>query len=123
MSDPEGIHAFINARIKPAKESLSPRFALAFQQLREDSIQKYRLRYVLAKLTQYVDEQAWGSVAPHNDLETFINNKVDIEHVLPQTPSNEIIEEFDKTGVIEEYIRYFGNLTLVEKTIDCSIGN
>ena len=122
VCDRQELEEFIAKRIRPAKENLSPRFNLALQEFGEKSTQKYRLRYILAKLTQYINESAWGSTAPHNDLKTFINNKVDIEHILPQNPSK-VVEAFDKSEAIEYYTRCLGNLTLVEKTIDCSIGN
>ena len=81
------------------------------------------MRYILAKVTQFVDERAWGSVQPHDDLNTFVNNKVDVEHILPQKPSCQVVEAFDKADAIKDYTHRFGNLTLVEKTINCSVGN
>ena len=123
VRDRAGFEAFIDARIRPAKDNLSSRFNLALQDFTEGSIQKYRMRYILAKVTQFVDERAWGSVQPHDDLNTFVNNKVDVEHILPQKPSCQVVEAFDKADAIKDYTHRFGNLTLVEKTINCSVGN
>ena len=71
VSDDVGLKNFIEARIRPAKDSLASRFDLALRDFGEGSIQKYRMRYILAKLTQYVEEQAWGSIEPQNNLATF----------------------------------------------------
>lgn len=119
-SDLEG---FLLQRIQPAKEALASRFDLALQGLHEQALQKYRLRYVLAKLTQYVDERAWGSEAHITDLGHYISSRVDIEHILPQTPTPDVLKQFDRPDEIMLYIRKLGNLTLAEKTINCSVGN
>lgn len=114
------LEAFIATNFTPAKQNLSTRFDLAFQELTESSIQKYRMRYVLGKLAQYVNEQAYGMT--EMDLGKFVNQR-DVEHILPQTPTAEIVNAFDKPEEIQEYIRRLGNMTLLENSIDSSIGN
>jgi len=123
VSDEESLQQFLQAHLVPAKTNLATRFGLAFAELCSWSLQKYRLRYVLAKLTQYVNEQAWGSTGAQVDLGNFIHRKAEIEHILPQTPSAEVLSAFDRPDEIEEYVYRLGNLTLVEKTINCSVGN
>ena len=123
VHDQQELNVFIAQRFIPAKQAFAARFALAFNELSEWSLQKYRIRYVLAKLTQYINELAWGSSGVQADLRTFISNEIDIEHILPQTPSQEVLQAFDKSNEIEDYIYSLGNLSLVEKTINCSVGN
>ena len=124
IHDQVGLEAFIDSRIRPAKERLSPRFALALKEFGEGSTQKYRMRYILAKITQHVNELAWGNSKPsYKDLKMFINSKVHIEHILPQQPSSEVIEEFDEIEAIKYYTYILGNLTLVEEPINLSVGN
>lgn len=112
---------FLSANFRVAKENLSPRYKLAFEQLREDSIQKYRMRYVLGKLTQFVDEQAYGNLDA--GISHYINSKVDVEHILPQNPLAQVVANFDKPEEIQSYIQRLGNLTLLEKSINSSVGN
>ncbi|MCB9006099.1 MAG: DUF262 domain-containing protein [Ardenticatenaceae bacterium] len=112
---------FINTTIKPANHNLASRYQLAFEQLHEGAIQKYRMRYVLGKLTQYVNEQAYGHT--EEELNKFINRLVDVEHILPKTPSAEVMAEFDKPDEIYDYIHRLGNLTLLERSINSSVGN
>ena len=114
------LDAFIANRINPAKESLAARYELAFQQLRESSIQKYRMRYILGKMTQYVNEMAYGS--SEANLGQFIQSR-DVEHILPQTPTPQIIAAFDKPDEIYDYISRLGNMTLLEDAINRSIRN
>ncbi len=123
VHDQQELNVFIARRFIPAKEDFAARFTLAFNELSEWSLQKYRIRYVLAKFTQYINELAWGSSGVQADLRTFISNEIDIEHILPQTPSQEVLQAFDKKDEINDFINALGNLTLVEKTINCSIGN
>lgn len=125
VKDITGLRDFVGKRFTPAKEALAQRFQLAFEELREDSIQKYRMRYVLGKLAQYVNEQAYDrkEKTEATRLETFINSKVHVEHILPQTPSLKVLEEFDLTEEILDWIPRLGNLTLAEEAINESLGN
>lgn len=123
ITDKAELDSFIAKRIQPAKEAFAARFKLAFRALDEQSLQKYRLRYVLAKLAQWVDEQAWGSDSRYSNLANYISNKIDVEHILPQTPSPEVIAAFDMPDAIPAYVHRLGNLTLVEKSINCAVGN
>ncbi|MEH2421046.1 MAG: HNH endonuclease family protein [Nostoc sp.] len=56
------------------------------------------------------------------NLNTFIQNKIEIEHILPQKPEQAIVDSFDKPNEITKYISRLGNLTLLEKTINASTG-
>lgn len=114
--------AFIETYFRPAKENLATRYELAFQELRESSIQKYRMRYILGKMTQYIDELAYG--ATEIDLGKFVNSR-DVEHILSQTPTAEALAAFDRSEPeeIEDYIHQLGNMTLLEDAINRSIRN
>jgi hypothetical protein len=111
---------FIAKNISPGKNRLAKRFELAFQELRASGIQKFRLRYVLGKLTQYVNEQAYGET--ETELGRFIEAR-DVEHILPQTPTSEVVDSFDRPEDIDSYIERLGNLTLLEFSINRHLGN
>ena len=80
------------------------------------------MRYILGKLTQYVEERAWGSSADHR-LERYVDRSVHVEHIQAQTPTNEIRGAFDKPDEYDEYVGMLGNLTLLESTINSSVSN
>ncbi len=122
VQDTEGLKAFLDKYFKPDLTSRSNAFDFAFRELSQARIQQYRLRYILAKLTQYVEEQAWGNPA-HTQLNQYVNNAVHIEHILPQTPTADVRTAFDKTAEYFRYMQKLGNLTLLEKTINTSISN
>jgi len=114
---------FMETRFGPGKQALAARFRLALRGLDETAIQKYRMRYLLGKLTQYVNEQAYGSGQGEAELAAFINNRVHVEHILPQTPSAAAMAEFDRPDDHKEYVPRLGNLALAEQAINISLGN
>ena len=116
------LREFLQEHFRPEKERLAARFEQAMLQLREDSLQKYRLRYVLAKVTQHVNEEAFGAET-EGDLDGFLDGTNHIEHILPQTPSEAVLKEFDRRDDAEEFAGWLGNLVLAEETINCSLGN
>jgi len=113
---------FIFEEIGVEKQKLAEKFLLAFRRLDEDSVRKKVLQYILAKLTQYIDELAYGEIEAHTNLKNYINKTVEIEHILPQ--NYELVKSsFDKQEQIYKYVKYLGNLTLIEKPINTSIKN
>lgn len=121
-SDEEAVDDFIRQRFTSDLESRRANFDFAFQELRQSRIQHYRMRYILAKLTQYIEQQAWSNPA-HVSLDQYIAQTVEVEHILPQTPNQEVTDTFDRVDQYEEYVEQMGNLTLLEKTINTSVSN
>ncbi len=116
------LEAFIDLYITPDLAYRSKNFDFALIELDQGRIQQYRMRYILAKLTQFVQEQAWQNDADAR-LEAFVDKSVHIEHILPTSPSPELRSAFDKAEEYDRYSRKLGNLTLLEKTINTSIAN
>lgn len=117
LSNWNDLQGFIARHILPGKERVSGRFELAFRQLNVTSVKPSQLRYILGKLTQYIDEQAWGSGGGIDDLMNYIR-KLEIEYILPINPSLEVQKSFDKNRhLMEVYAKQLGNLTLLEKSI------
>ena len=116
----DDLEAFVSKRLVPAKMELAARFDDALQRLHSGLVQQYRLRYVLAKLTQYVDQRAYGETEGTNWLTRYTGFQ--IEHIFPQQPSEKASAEFgvsDDPNVAER----LGNLVLVEGSINASLGN
>mgnify|MGYP000055982382 CR=1 FL=1 len=103
-------------------ENHADRFDFAFRELSQDRIQQYRLRYILAKLTQHIEEQAWGNPA-HGRLDHYLTTNVEVEHILPLNPRPEVRASFDKPEEYSNYTGRLGNLTLLEKTINSAVSN
>lgn len=110
---------FIEEHVYPEQKKLSELFELAFRQLNESSVQKKTMKYILAKITQHIDEEAYGCEA-HAELKNYINKQVTIEHILSQKTSKTTKNMFDKPNEIDRYIQYIGNLTLLEASLNKS---
>ena len=118
----QDLQAFVSRCFIPDMQSHSDRFDFAFREMGQDRIQQYRIRYILAKLTQRVEEEAWGNPT-YGRLDHYITNKVEIEHILPSNPRLDVRAAFDKPAEYAAHTGRLGNLTLLEKTINCSVSN
>ena len=122
ITDKVDLEAFIAQRFVSAKAELSTRFDDALRRLYVGSVQQYRLRYILAKLAQYIDLRAYGATEGTKWLSRYTGGGFEIEHVFPQQPSKEAAAEF---GAFEDQdiADRLGNLVLVEKSINASLSN
>lgn len=122
VKNKQQLKEFVDTYFRPEKERLASRFNQAMLNLTEYALQKYRLRYVLAKLTQFVNEQALGSEATAT-LSYFLDGANHIEHILPQHPSEAALSEFDLPDEAGDWCVWLGNMTLAEEPINISLGN
>ena len=87
------------------------------------SMQQYRTRYLLSKLTQHVDMAYKGLKTPGLLKEYTV---LEIEHILPQTPEVALRDDFTQKNPDKDYDVYkqrLGNLTLLEKPLNIVAGN
>jgi len=119
VRDEAGLSAFVERNFVPDLAGRATAFEFALGQLSEHRIQQYRLRYILAKLSQFIDESAWATIFP---LDRYYNS-VQIEHILPQNPTEEARTSFDKSDEYDAFKVMLGNLTLLEKGINASVSN
>lgn len=118
----EALQLFLRQRIEPTKAALSGRFDDAFKRMSADELQVYRLRYILAKLNQHVEISAYGETEGTRWLKNYVANEFQIEHIHPQKPCQEALDEFGM-ATDPAIINRLGNLVLVEKPINASLGN
>jgi hypothetical protein len=116
------LDAFIEKYFVEDMASRAERFEFAFRELSQSLIQQYRVRYILAKLTQYIEENAWGNPG-HGHLDHYVARNVEIEHILPSNPRFDVRAAFDNVEKYDEYTGRLGNLTLLERTINASVSN
>jgi len=116
--------SFAQLTFRKRREELSARFHREFAALDGGSLRQYQLRYILGKLTQYVDLMAYGqSSQSHIWLARYCDGaNVHIEHILPQSPDDEVHEEFGEGAEDRSLLWSIGNLALAEKSINTSLG-
>lgn len=123
VNDETDLDKFIEKYIEDEKRKKRDSFIYHLSTLTQQNIQQYRIRYILAKLSQSLDERAWGSTPVYTSLQTYINKDVELEHILPRSPSDTVKKAFDKQDEYQDYVVKLGNLTLLEKSINASISN
>jgi hypothetical protein len=88
-----------------------------------DSMQQYRTRYLLSKLTQFVDMAYNGQKTP-GPLSEYAT--LEIEHILPDNPEPSLLDAWARENPGAAYDKYkikLGNLTLLEKPINIVASN
>ncbi|MCL2923603.1 MAG: DUF262 domain-containing HNH endonuclease family protein [Trichodesmium sp. MAG_R04] len=120
ITSQEDFDYFIAHHIIPSKQRVAEKFEKAFYKLNKSSFQLYQIKYILAKLTQYIDENAWGYGGGIDDLRNYIL-KLELEQILSENPTNKVIVDFDKPTEIENYSKLLGNMTLLESSIKSAL--
>jgi hypothetical protein len=117
------LNAFVGDRFDKNMAAKTQELSDALRRLSLYSMQQYRLRYLLAKLTQHVDMAFRGIKSPDR-LEPY--TKLEIEHILPATPTSELRAKWaaeNPDAAYDDYKNRLGNLTLLEKPINIVAGN
>lgn len=117
----EALNAFIGTRFETSMAAKEQELADALRRYTLGSMQQYRTRYLLAKLTQHVESHFKGVPVPLADYVLL-----EIEHILPNTPDPGLrrgFEEGTPGAVYDEYKNRLGNLTLFEKPLNIVAGN
>lgn len=111
------INEFIKNRLLVEVNTKEDNFKSDFLRFNLYSLQYYRVKYLLAKITQYVDLTSLGQKEAEL-LDSYLKSKIEIEHILPDNPTEELKSDFEKENGEKSYetckIR-LGNLTLLEK--------
>lgn len=101
--------------IQPEIAKRLPRIEAALDSLSLE--RKTACRFVLCRIAQHVESLAGCQVAGIDHYWGY-----HIEHILPNQPTQEQREKFDKTDLYDNYKQRLGNLTLLEQSINCAIG-
>lgn len=117
------LNAFVADRFEKNMAGKSQELADALKRFTLYSMQQYRTRYLLARLTQHV-EMAFSGLKTPGSLEPF--TKLEIEHILPDNPKTELRATWaaeNPNAAYDDYKNRLGNLTLLEKPINIVAGN
>lgn len=117
------LNEFVAERLRKSIDDKDPELSDTLKRYVLSSMQQYRTRYLLAKLTQHVEMAFKGMNAP-GSLAEF--TALEIEHMLPNTPEPELRQSFAAANPGRGYDEYkvrLGNLTLLEKPINIVAGN
>lgn len=117
------LNTFVKDRFAVSMTAKSQELSDALKRLTLSSMQQYRTRYLLARITQHVD-MAFSGIKSLGSLEPYIG--LEIEHILPNTPTDELRSTWvaNNPGMVyDDYKNKLGNLTLLEKPINIVASN
>ncbi len=117
------LNAFIAEKFKKNMAGKEAELSDALKRYTLYTMQQYRTRYLLAKLTQHVDLAYKGLRTPGSLGEYTV---LEIEHILPNTPEQELRTDFAAKNPQANYDECkikLGNLTLLEKPINIVASN
>lgn len=116
------VEQFIDGVIVPERHALARSFEFNFRSIREDTMPKYRLKYVLAKLAHALDAEAYG-LDGEDPLAPYLVRNVEVEHILARAATREVRETFGSEDEVSESLGRLGNLTLLERPLNAAAGS
>lgn len=118
MNQRHALDVFILEKIAPSMAAKSIDLEASLQRYTYWSMQKYRTRYLLTRLAQFIDDGFHG-ISNASGYRRY--QGAQIEHILPATPSLELSEQWKLDHPEDDY-RYncnrLGNLTFLEAPIN-----
>lgn len=111
----------VNQVIAPTISKWKIDYHQKFVSLNLNSMQQYRIRYILSRISKYVDDYRGGGTQ-FGDIDSYYDKKNQIEHIMPQTCLDKSLyavtdDEF------HYYVGSIGNLSLLEKTFNAACQN
>jgi hypothetical protein len=117
------LNEFIDKRFRASMADKANELSDALKRYTIRSMQQYRTRYFLAKLTQHVDMAYLGVTTP-GSLDDYM--AMEMEHILPNTPEDDLRKSFvaaNPGAAYDDYKNKLGNFTLLEKPINIVANN
>lgn len=121
ISTEDDLNNFIKTAIIPTVNEWKTDNEQYFMRLGLNSMQQYRLKFIMAKIFAYIDSLRIGK-STIESLATYLEYGVEIEHIMPQVCYNKSEYELTEED-FPNYLNRLGNLTLLENSINKSIHN
>ncbi|TSB01617.1 DUF262 domain-containing protein [Sphingorhabdus contaminans] len=116
VSSDQEFSVFMENFVDAEKSRHRVKFVEKMNTLKAGDVRQFRLKYLLAKFTQFYDLEAYGENAGKDKLSDYLVPKIEIEHVFPENPSAGAIAEFGEFDPDDNPTQRLGNLILLEKS-------
>lgn len=117
----DDLKKFVHTTVAPQIDKWKLEHKQNFLTISLSTMQQYRVKYILARITKYVDDIRGGGTQ-YADIDSYYDKKNQIEHIMPQT-----CDDCSVYGLTEEefdiYIGRLGNLTLLERAYNAVCQN
>lgn len=123
IAQKEQFNSFLKERLQAGMVAKEAELTDALKRYHLYSMQQYRTRYLLQKFAQYI-KMEFAGLKTAGSLGEF--KGMEIEHILPNTPTAALVEDFRSKNPGADYEACkikLGNLTLLEKPLNIIAGN
>jgi hypothetical protein len=117
IETPEDLEKFIQANLRKAIRERSGQVVEVLERM--DGLGINLQKYVLASLTQRVEEECGKG----GSLDYYFEGTLSVEHIFPQSPKEEVIEQFRPRQENEFYIYRLGNHVLLHRNVNSAASN
>ena len=122
ITDQAGLDTFVKTKIVPTVNNWNLSYKQNFMALSMNTLQKYKIKTILARICKYVD--AYRASSPDaSDIADYLKSKNEIEHIMPVTCGDITKYGFTDQEEYDSFKNRLGNLTLLEKTLNATIQN
>ena len=122
ITDQAGLDTFVKTKIVPTVNNWNLSYKQNFMALSMNTLQKYKVKTILARICKYVD--AYRASSPDaSDIADYLKPKNEIEHIMPVTCGDITKYGFTDQEEYDSFKNRLGNLTLLEKTLNATIQN
>jgi uncharacterized protein with ParB-like and HNH nuclease domain len=118
----EDFQAFVHSFFDAEKKANAQKFAEALSTLSTWDVRQFRMKYLLAKVAQYFDTEAYGPQG-REALSTYLASGNEVEHILAQGANAEAVAEFGDGADDPMLAQKLGNLMLLEKSVNIVASN
>jgi hypothetical protein len=119
---PDEYDAFEQAFFAVEKREHTAKFTATLSVLTTWDVRQFRMKYLLAKVAQFFDVQAYGAQG-NEALATYLAYNNEVEHVLAQGANPEAVAEFGEGADDPSLVQMVGNLMLLEKSVNIVASN
>lgn len=113
---------FLDNKVIPTVNNWNTSYKQNFMALSLNSIQKYKIKTILARLCKYVDAYVEND-KDESDIQEYLKTSNEIEHIMPKKCKNISAYGIKDKEEYDFYNSQLGNLTLLEKTYNATIKN
>jgi len=132
IKNAEGLQKFKSLAEEKMIAPILDDFAYKFMHISTENLVGYRLKYLLGRLSQFIEQEMYG-IEGRGDLREFLPRTNNIEHILPKDGKKAAYAEFlslkkhdisaeNIEELQEEYVPMLGNLTLLLEDTNKSAG-
>ena len=123
VTDESEMKKFIQKKVVPTLANWNVQYRQNFMQLSLNSMQRYKIKTILARILKYVDAYMANDQQGIMCIEDYMKSAYEIEHIMPVN-CNDIASYGMSSQEDYDYQKNrLGNLTLLEKTMNSSIQN